>query len=81
MILWRKIEIFHYYHFDSDLRFPPFLLYVKWKSRVMFVRRCFRGVKSVKKVRSAVIIEFESVLKKIKQTLNCHEPVLSRDTL
>ena len=43
MILWRKIEIFHFYHFDSDPRFPPFLLlYVKWKSEVTFVRKCFR---------------------------------------
>ena len=27
---------------DSDPRFPPFLLYVRWKSGVTFVRRCFR---------------------------------------
>ena len=32
MILWRKIEIIHFYHFDSDPRFPPFLLYVRLKS-------------------------------------------------
>ena len=32
------------YHFDSDPRFPPFLLYVRWKSGVTFVRRCFRDV-------------------------------------
>ena len=44
MILWRKIEIIHFYHFDSDPRFPPFLLYVRWKSGVTFVRRCFRAV-------------------------------------
>ena len=34
------------YHFDSDPRFPPFLLYVRWKSGVTFVRRCFRDVTS-----------------------------------
>ena len=28
MILWRNIKIFNVYHFDSDPRFPPFLLYV-----------------------------------------------------
>ena len=31
-----------FYHFHSDPRFPPFLLYVRWKSGVTFVRRCFR---------------------------------------
>ena len=24
MILWRNIEIFHFFHFNSDLRFPHF---------------------------------------------------------
>ena len=45
MILWRNTENYHdlsNYHFDSDPRFPPFLLYIKWKSGVTFVRRCFR---------------------------------------
>ena len=42
MILWRNIENYPFYHFDSDPRFPPFLLYVRWKSGVTFVRRCFR---------------------------------------
>ena len=32
----------HFYHFDSDPRFPPFLLYVRWKYGVTFVWRCFR---------------------------------------
>ena len=41
MIVWRNIEIFTFYHFDSDPRFSPFLLYVRWKSGVTFVRRCF----------------------------------------
>ena len=44
MNLWRNIEIVLFYHFDSDPRFPPFLLYVRWKSGVTFVRRCFRDV-------------------------------------
>ena len=35
------MKIFHFYHIDSDLRFPPFLLYARWKSGVTFVRRCF----------------------------------------
>ena len=45
MILWRNIFFFFiFHHFDSDPRFPPFLLYVRWKSGVTFVRRCFRDV-------------------------------------
>ena len=36
------MKIIHFYPFDSDPRFPPFLLYVRWKSGVTFVRRCFR---------------------------------------
>ena len=42
MILWRRLKIIHFYYFDSDFRFPPFLLCVRWKSGVTFVRRCFR---------------------------------------
>ena len=38
------MKIIHFYHFDSDPRFPPFLLYVRWKSGVTFVRRYFRDV-------------------------------------
>ena len=45
MILWRNIEFFTFYHFDPDPRFPPFLLYVWWKSGVTFVRKCFRDGK------------------------------------
>ena len=48
MMLCRNIKIFHFYHFDSDPRFPPFLLYVRWKSGVTFVRRCFRDVFTVR---------------------------------
>ena len=39
------MKIIHFYHFDSEPRFPPFLLYVRWKSGVTFVRRCFRDAK------------------------------------
>ena len=43
MILWRSIGYFiTFYHFDFDPRFPLFLLYVRWKSGVIFVQRCFR---------------------------------------
>ena len=43
MILWRNIKFFSLFNqFDSDPRFPLFLLYVRWKSGVTFVRRCFR---------------------------------------
>ena len=39
MILWRS---FHFLSFNTNPRFPPFLLYVRCKSGVTFVRRCFR---------------------------------------
>ena len=42
MIYGEISKFFTFYHFDSDPRFPPFLLYVRWKSGVTFVRRCFR---------------------------------------
>ena len=46
MILWRNIDNYPFLSIfinsDSDPRFPPFLLYVRWKSGVTFVRRCFR---------------------------------------
>ena len=38
------MKCFTFYHFDFDPRFPPFLLYVRWKSGVTFVRRCFHDV-------------------------------------
>ena len=44
IILWRNIEKLIFYHFYSDPRFPLFLLSVRWKSGVTFVRRCFRDV-------------------------------------
>ena len=34
-------KFFTLYHFDSEPRFPPFLLNVRLKSGVTFVRRCF----------------------------------------
>ena len=38
-------KFFTFYHFNFDPRFFPFLLYVRWKSGVTFVRRCFRDAK------------------------------------
>ena len=46
IILWRNIENFTFYHFYSDPKFHPFLLPVRWKSGVTFVRRCFRDEKA-----------------------------------
>ena len=40
------LKFFTFYHFDPDPRFPPFLLYVRWKSGVTFVQRCIRDVPS-----------------------------------
>ena len=39
MILWRN---YHFLSFNTNPRFPPFLLYARCKSGVIFVRRCFR---------------------------------------
>ena len=39
-------KFFTFYHFDSDPRYTPFLLYVRWKSGVTFVRRCVRDVRA-----------------------------------
>ena len=36
------MKIITFYHFDTDPRFSPFLLYVRCKPGVTFVRRCFR---------------------------------------
>ena len=44
MIYGEILKIIHFYHFDSDPRFSPFLLYVRWKSGVTIVRKCFRDV-------------------------------------
>ena len=38
------LEIIRFYHFDFEPRFSPFLLYVRLKYVVTFVRRCFRDV-------------------------------------
>ena len=54
------MKIIHFYHFDSDPRFLPFLLYVRWKSGVTFVRRCFRDV---------LVIRCNNILVLLLQTL------------
>ena len=36
------MNIIHFFHFDSDPRFPPFYYMFGWKSGVTVVRRCFR---------------------------------------
>ena len=56
MILFGEISILFLYHFHSDHRFPPFLLYVRWKSGVTFVRRCFRDdlVESIYKLSNKI---------------------------
>ena len=33
-----------FYHVDTNPRFPPFLLYDRWRYGVTFVQRCFRDV-------------------------------------
>ena len=50
MIYGEILKFFTFYHFDFDPRFPPFLLYVRWKSGVTFVGRCFRDVSSFFKI-------------------------------
>ena len=42
------MKIIWSYHFDYDPRFPPFILYVRWKSGVTFVRRYFRDERDQK---------------------------------
>ena len=37
-------KIINLYHFHFNPRLPPFLLYVRWKSGVTFVWRCFCDV-------------------------------------
>ena len=37
-------KIITFYHFDTNPRFTPFLLYVRCKSGVTFLLRCFRDV-------------------------------------
>ena len=40
------LKIIHFYHFESDPRFPKFYyMFNRWKSGVAFVRRCFRDDK------------------------------------
>ena len=47
MILMRNLENITFYHFNINPRFPPFLLYVRCKSGVTFVRRCSRDANFV----------------------------------
>ena len=44
MILWRN---YHVLSFNTNPSFPPFLLYVRCKSGVTFIRRCFRDACNV----------------------------------
>ena len=60
------MKIIHFYHFDSDPRFPLFLLYVRWKSGVTFVRRCFRDEVSSALIIISWLIYFTSVARKHK---------------
>ena len=74
MIYGEILKILHFYHFDSDPRFPPFLLYVRWKSGDTFVRRCFRDVLSITITCLCNILRFFTTVKlviiKIKKYLN-----------
>ena len=66
MILWRNTEIILFYHFDFDPRFPLFLLYVRWKSGVTFVRRCFRDVLNVvSAIKQSSLLYFINILNTI----------------
>ena len=47
MILWRN---FLFLTFNTNHRFPPFLQYLRCKSGVTFVRRCFRDAQSTAQV-------------------------------
>ena len=60
MIYGEISKFFSFYHFDSDPRYTPFLLYVRWKSGVTFVRRCFRDVRAD--------IDFKSKIRQVKKT-------------
>ena len=57
MICGEILKIINFYHFDSDPRFPPFLLYVRWKSGVTFVWRCFRDELISNKLIHFVILD------------------------
>ena len=57
------MKIIHFYHFDSDPRFPPILQYVRWKSWVTFVRRCFRDGTNGKEFFSMYPIIYNQTLK------------------
>ena len=73
------MKIIHFYHFDSDPRFPPFLLYVRWKSGVTVALRCFRDgnkSKGVKKGRysGGISVYYKNCLNdKIKIIVEKHQ--------
>ena len=52
-------KFFTFYHFDSDPRFPPFLLYVRWEFGVTFVRRCFRDGMIKIHIENVSVIAFD----------------------
>ena len=58
-MLWLSIRIattydfmenFHFLSFNNNPRFPLFLQYVRCKSGVAFVRRCFRDANALQKI-------------------------------
>ena len=52
------MKIITFYHFDFDPRFAQFSLYVRCKSGVTFVRRCFRDGSPVLCSKPGVYIMF-----------------------
>ena len=66
IILWRNIDFFTFYHFDSDPRFPPLLLYVRWKSGVTFGRRCFRDAPYFLRMNVKCLWQCSSYLKYVR---------------
>ena len=76
MIYGEILKIIHFYHFNSNPRFPPFLLYVWWKSGVTFVRRCFRDAVITDKASDNVDNEVWNIMSRIKE--NLHSMFLTR---
>ena len=74
MILWRNIEN---YHFDSDPIFPPFLLYVRWKSgsllyRDVSVMRIFETLRhNIPTETSVSIVHFQGPLETTVVKCSC----------
>ena len=57
MILWRNIEFYNFLSFFSNPSFSPLLLYVRCKSGVTFVRRCFRDGKPLRKLLQLRVVK------------------------